>query len=292
MIEVYAFLAMFTLQVLALSVLVPAVIVKRIRTFLTRYPSEQYPQLYVHGPSIVVPGINAYRALNWFAAAAGLVLLAWLYTYMRRPNWDDGPIEALGVIYLMVQLIPLILLAFAGAKTNQRLRDAFPADKRKATLRPRRLFDFVSPVAVFLAVLSYVLFIALAIYIDQNPFPGFAGALVNIALISALYTMMGFVIYMTLYGRKSNPLQTQAGHMIAIGTAVKLCVYVSFISVAFLSLNFTLVLFDLQNWEPLAGSVSHMVAALLVLSAINTAPPEINLDAVRGEPGASAAADR
>jgi hypothetical protein len=50
--------------------------------------------------------------------------------------------------------------------------------------------------------------------------------------------------------------------MIAIRTAVKLCVYVCLSSVFFLSLNFTLVLFDLQNWEPLAGSVSHMVFAL------------------------------
>jgi hypothetical protein len=289
MIEVYAFLAMFTLQVLALSVLAPAAIVKRIRTFLTRYPAEQFPQLYVQGASIVVPGINAYRALNWLAAAAGFLLLGWLYTYMRRPDWDDGPIEALGVVYLMVQFIPLVLLAFAGAKTNQRLRDAFPEDKRKATLRPRRLFDFVSPFAVFLAVLGYFLFVAFAIYIDQNPFPAFAGAFVNIALITALYMMMGFVIYMTLYGRKSNPLQTQAGRMIAIGTVVKLCVYVCLSSVFFLSLNFTLVLFDLQNWEPLAGSVSHMVFALLFLSAINTPPPEISLDALRVKAGASAA---
>jgi magnesium-transporting ATPase (P-type) len=283
MIEVYAFLAMFTLQVLVLSIFAPAAIVKRIRAFLTRYPAERFPQLYDHGSSIVVPRINAYRTLNWLAAAAGLILLAWLYTYMHRPDWDDGPIEALQSVYLMVQFIPLVLLAVAGAKTNQRLRNAFPEDKRKATLRPRRLFDFVSPFAVFLAGLGYVLFVVFAIYIDQNPFPGFAGAFVNIAAITALYAVIGFVIYTTLYGRKSNPLQTRAGRMNAIGTVVKLCTYVCLGSVVFLSLNFTLVLFDLQNWEPLAGSVSHMVYALLFLSAINAPPPEINLDALAAD---------
>jgi hypothetical protein len=91
MTEVYAFLAMCTLQVLTLSVLAPAAIVKRIRTFLTRFPAEQFPQLYVQGSSIVMPGINAYRALNWLAAAAGLVQLGWLYTYMRRRDWTTAP---------------------------------------------------------------------------------------------------------------------------------------------------------------------------------------------------------
>ncbi len=291
MIEVYAFLAMFALQVLALSVLAPAALAKRSRTFLARYPAEQFPQLYLQGSSIAVPGISAYRALSWLAAAAGLVLLGWLYTYMRRPDWDDGPVEALGSVYLMVQFIPLVLLAFAGAKTNQQLRDAFPEEKRKATLRPRGLFDFVSPFAVFLAVLGYFLFVAFAIYIEQDPFSGFAGALVNIAGVTAIYAVMGFAIYMTLYGRKSNPLQTQAARMIAMATAVKLCVYACIGCVVFLSSNFTLVLLDLQNWEPLAWSVGHIIFALLFLSAINAPSPGLNLDALRLKPGATGSAN-
>jgi hypothetical protein len=291
MIEVYAFLAMFTLQVLALSVVAPAALVKRIRAFLERYPAEQFPQLYFPGSCIVVPDINAYRALNWLAAAAGLVLLGWLYTYMRRPDWDDGPIEALGAVYLMVQCFPLVLLAFASAKVNKQLRAAFPEDKRKATLRPRGLFDFVSPLAVSLAVLAYFLFVALTIYVERDPFPGFAGAIVNIGLVTAMYAVTGFVVFMTLYAKKSNPLQTQADRMIAMGTVVKLCVYSCISGVVFLSSNFALVLLDLQRWEPLAWSVGHIVFALLFLSAINTPPPEINLDALRTKPGATGAAN-
>jgi hypothetical protein len=289
MIEVYAFLAMFAVQVMTLSILAPAALANRIRTFLARYPAEQYPQLYLEGSPIVMPGIRAYRALNWLAAAAGLVLLGWLYTYMRRPDWDDGPVEALASVYLMVQLIPLVLLAFAAAKTNQQLRDAFPEEKRRATLRPRGLFDFVSPFAVFLAVFGYFLFVAFATYIEQDPFPGFAGALVNIAGVTAIYSAMGFVIYMTLYGRKSNPLQTQAARIIAMETIVKLCVYACLGSVVVLSANFALVLLDLQNWEPLAWSVGHIVFALLFLSAINAPQAELNLDALRVKPGVSPA---
>jgi hypothetical protein len=234
-----------------------------------------------------VPGLKRYLALNWLAAAAGFVLLGWFYTYMRQPDWSDGPIEALGAVYLMVQFFPLVLLAFAHARTNKRLRDAFPEEKRRATLRPRGLFDFVSPFAVFLAALAYVLFVAYMIYINRNPFPGFAGVFVNIAGVTGIYAVMGFVIYMTLYGKKSNPLQTQAGRMIVMGTVVKICVYACIVQVVFLSANFTLILLDLQNWEPFVGSLGLLIFAPLFLSAINAAPPEINVDALRGKPGAS-----
>lgn len=292
MIEVYAFLAMFALQVLVLSVVAPARLVRRIRSFTQRYPADQFPQLYAAGSSIVPSGLSMYRALNWLAAVAGVVLLGWLYTYMRRPDWDDGPIEALVGAYLMVQFVPLLLLGLAGAQTNRRLREAFPENRRTATLRPRRLFDFVSPIAVFLAAFAYVLFVAYALYIDRNPFPGFAGALVNIAMMTALYALMAFVIYRTLFGKKSNPLQTQSGRTIFIGTVVKACVYVCLGSVVFLSANFTLVLFDLQNWEPLALSVGNIAYALLFVSALNAVPGAINLDALRGNDGVPNAATR
>lgn len=291
MIEVYGFLAMFALQVLVLSVLAPAILARRIRGFVERYPAEQFPQLYMPGSSIEMRGLGLYRALNWLAAAAGLALLGWLYTYMQRPDWSDGPIEALAGVYLMVQFIPLVLLAVTGAKTNQRLREAFPEDKRKATLRPRGLFDFVSPFAVFFAVLAYVLFVAYAIYLDRNPFPGYAGALVNIALVTAVYAVMGFAAYMTLYGKKANPLQTQAGRMTTMGTLLKICVYACIANVLFLASNFTLVMFDLQNWEPFAGSVGALFFALLFVSAISGPTPEINLDALRVKPAAPGTAN-
>jgi hypothetical protein len=143
-----------------------------------------------------------------------------------------------------------------------------------------------------LAALGYLLFVAYAIYIDRNPFPGFAGAVVNIALITAIYAVMGFVIYMTLFGKKSHPLQTQAGRLIAMGTTVKACVYVCLVSVVFLSVNFTLVLFDLQNWEPLAWTAGNIVFALLFLSALSAPPPELNLDALHGAPHVPSAAPR
>ncbi len=65
---------------------------------------------------------------------------------------------------------------------------------------------------------------------------------------------MAFCVYTTLYGRKSNPLQTNEDRMRTIGLVVKICVYSCIAFVAFPSLNFTLVLLDMQRWEPFALS--------------------------------------
>jgi hypothetical protein len=277
MFEMYAFFAAFTAQVLALSVLCPARLIRSTRARMTSYPAERFPQLYPHGSSVIDRTLTVYRALNTGVAALGLLLLGWLFSYMRRPDWDDGPVEALVSVYFGVQVLPLCLAGWTAARFNKVLRRSLAEEKRKASLQRRGLFDFISPPIVFLAALSYFLFVAFVIYIQRDPFPGFAGSLVNIGCITLLYALMAFCVYVTLYGKKSNPLETHADRMRTIGLAVKGCVYSCIACVAFLSLNFTLVLQDLQRWEPFALSVSLVTCALLCFMCLQ--PP-------RRQPGA------
>src|SRR6266852_4979297 len=107
MIEAYAFLAVFTVQILAMSVLYPAWFIRYWRVQATSIPAERLAQLY---PG-VDPGLprerflTRYRALNTGIAVLGLLLLGWLCGYMRRPDWNDGPVEALVAVYFMVQAL-------------------------------------------------------------------------------------------------------------------------------------------------------------------------------------------
>ena len=123
-------------------------------------------------------------------------------------------------------------------------------------------FDFVSPFAVFLAGLSYLLFAAFVIYLRQQPFPGFVG-LVNLAGITLVYAVNAVVVYTMLYGRNWNPFETHAGRLHSIGLTVKSSVYSCIVIVVYLSLNFSLRLWDLRRWEPFALSVFFVVCALI-----------------------------
>lgn len=273
MIEAYAFLAVFTVQILAMSVLLPLRLISHVRARATEFPADRFAQLYpgVDHHRILERYLSRYRVANGGIVVLGLVLLGWLFSYTQRPDWDDGPIEALVGAYFMLQLLPLCLAALITVRYSKLLKQLLEG-KRTAVLQRRGLFDFVSPFTVFLAALSYLLFVAYVLYIAQNPFPGFAGPLINIGMMTLVYAAETFGVYTMLFGGKVSPTQPHAARMHMIGLAVKACVYICIASVVNLSLNFTLVLLDLQRWEPFGGSAFFVFAAFLIYMVF-TVPP-------------------
>jgi hypothetical protein len=264
MIEAYAFLAAFAVQILAMSVLGPVCLAGYVRIQATIIPAERFAQLYpgVDHSQILERYLTRYRVLNIGIAVLGLALMGRLFNHIQQPDWEDGPVEALAGLYLMVQVLPLCLIAWF-ARRYSKVLERLLEGKRKAALQRRGLFDFVSPLTVFVAGLSYLLFVAYVFYIAQNPFSGFAGPLINISGVTLIYAVSAFVVYRRLYGRKLNPFETHAARMYTIGWRVKGWVYNCIVVVAALSLNFSLVLLDLQRWEPFAQSVFFVTSALL-----------------------------
>lgn len=273
MIEAYAFLGAFAVQILATSVLYPAWFIRYVRVQTTRLPPERLAQVY--------PGVDVgqaqerflarYRALNAGMAVLGLVLLVWLFGYTRRPDWDDGPAEALASVYFLVAHLPLALFLWLGVRFNKEHKRSLLEGKRKATLKRRGLFDFISPVVVACAVSSYFLFAAFVIYIQQRPFPGFAG-FINLGGVTLVYALNAVVVYAMLYGRNRNPFETHGGRLQAIGVAVKSSVYSCIVIVAYVSLNFSLGLLDLQRWEPFALSIFFVICAFLASMGVMSSP--------------------
>jgi hypothetical protein len=272
-IEAYAFLAMFTVQLLTMSVLIPASFVRRVRVMAAQFPAERFAQLYpgVDHNRVCERYLRAYRVANACVAVLGLVLFAWLFGYLQRPDWDDGPVEALVGAYFLVQALPMLFSAVLGIRYNK-LLERLLEGRRKATLQRRGVFDFVSPFTVFLAVLGYFLFAAYVLYIARNPFPGFAGPLLNIGPMTLVYALQAFGVYWLLYRKRVDPHETDAERAHTMGIGVRACVYLCIASVVNLSVSFTLVRLDLQRWEPFAQSTFFVLAALLAFMAI-TSPP-------------------
>jgi hypothetical protein len=273
--EAYAFLAMFTVQILAISVLHPAWFIRYARVRALRVSAERFAQLYPGADRSVSLErfLTSYRVLNLGIAVLGSLLLAWLFNYMQRPDWDDGPVEALLAVYFGAQMVlPLSLIVWAGVRYSKLLKHSLADGKRKAVLRRRGLLDFISPPVLFLAVSSYFLFVGFVFYIQRDPFPGFSGY-ISIGTVTLVYALNAFGVYTMLYGRKKSALETHAERVRAIALGVKACIYSCIACVVFLSLNFTLVLLDLQRWEPFALSVFFVTCALLVFMGL-TAPPE------------------
>lgn len=266
MIETYAFLGVFMVQILATSVLYPAWFTRYVRARAARLPAERLEQLYpgVDLDSAQEPFLSRYRALNSGIAVLGLLLLIWLFGYMRSPDWHPRRVEVLIAVYFFVaQILPLGTVIWRGVSFNKKHKRSQPEAKRTAVLQRRGLFDFVSKFVVFLAVLAYFLFAAFVIHIRRDPIAGGSG-LIILGAVTLTYALTAFVVYTMLYGRKRrNSLETHAGRLQAIGVTVKSSVYSCIAIVVYLSLNFSLGLLDLQRWEPFALSSFFVICALL-----------------------------
>jgi hypothetical protein len=270
MIEVYGFLAVFTLQVLAMSVLYPARFSRFVQQQATCLPVERLARLF---PDVDLDHarerfLARFRTVNTGIAVLGLLLLAWLLSHMRRTGWDEGPVIPLISAYYALQMLPIVFVAWLGFRFNSAHRRSLVEAKRKATLQRRRLFDFISPAFVFLAIFGYVLFVVFVLYVQPKPFPGFA----LIGVLTLGCALLAFVTHKAIYGKSTNPLETHERRVHRIGLTVKVNVYSCIICVAFFAFVFTVDMLDLKRWVPLAQSACLLITSLLCLKSL-TAPP-------------------
>ena len=280
MIEAYAFLAALAVQILVASVLYPARIITYVRGWERNFGSERFAQLY---PGIdysrwVARFVTGYRAANIVIAVLGLLLLGWLFTRIQQPDWA-GEVSNAAMMYFVAQMSPLALTAlYTVVRYYKILLQPSQETKRKAILQRRGLFDFVSPFAVYFAVLSYFLFVMYGIWLDLYVYDNTSlsrACLKAIASVTLVYALNAFIIYKYLYGRK-NPLVSHEGRVHMIGASVKAGVYGSIAIAWFISIFGTLGQPGLQEWRPFALVVLFIATALLALTGVSapTRKPE------------------
>ena len=264
MIEVYLFYAMFLAQILVFSVLYPTTMIRAVHAAVARYPIERSPLGDEQAKMWLDRWLTLYRHFNTGIALVGLLLLALLFRYMQRPVWDDGDVGLLLTAYFLLQFVPTAFFWWQLAKGNRQLKELLRGVRRTASLHRRWLFDFISPSVVGLTALSFLLHAALAFYIDRQPFPHYAGALVNVAISTLMCAATAFGVYRIVYGKKSSPLLTHEDHLWEIEVTVKILVYGCLISMLALTLILVLGKLDLPSVKPLAQSTIHVVIGALL----------------------------
>jgi MFS family permease len=264
MIETYAFLAAFTVQILVITVLVPAWFMRRVRAKAANsaeYLARLYPDVDVG--LALERFLTRYRVLTTGIACLGLMLLGWLFSDAWRADWNGDKTGLLAFGYFIVAVgLPLLLIARSASRFRKEHKPA--EGKRTAFLQRRGLFDFVSPSIIFVAVLTYLLFAAFMIYIERHPFPGFGGAFANIGILTLGYAFFAFMIYSLLYGKHRSPFETHMDHLQWIGLAVKAGVYVCIATTVNASITLALQLLDLKSWAPVAANVFFTTVVLLM----------------------------
>ncbi len=263
MLEMYGFIAAFIAQIVFFSVLGPLRVTGVLREEIRRFIADRAPQIDPAAAAKVDRRLRLFAQLGLGTVVIGLALLAAMIRYMQRPDWTDGPLEAVVPFYFMLQVFPTLLAVGTAGQFHEVLKRSLPQSKRKALLQPRGLFDFVSRISVALALAAYGLYIAFLLYIEQHPFPHFAGFLVNATMVTFVYAFVACGIYWTIHKLSSSPLQPREDRMRAVGLAVRVAVYTCILTVVNISLNMTLILLDEQRWEPAFGCLGLILLGVL-----------------------------
>jgi len=239
------FYAIFLSQVLLISVYVPRQLLSRVRHVIEKYPPSTYPKLYPVPVNVVEKGLRTYRIMNLPILLIGmlLVLVGVFSPSEEMLRWDS---QTVLMFYFLLQVCPLMLVERSGFKYFRLMRKANSRTTRKAELHPRRLFDFVSPTLVSMAIFSYIVVILLVLYVIRHPFPGFAGP-INIVMITAVNLLFAGVVVKNLYGKRGDPHQAHADRLKGIAIAVKMMVVTSIVVNVFLAIVFVLPALNLRD---------------------------------------------
>ena len=266
MIEIYAFLTMFALQILALSVMFPARFIRYARAKAAEYPAEALALLYPRADPAVETEklLNRFRTAHWVIAAAGFALLAWMaWMAANAPPLPGVKMMIFPVFFLLLQMLPMLIIAVTGLRQIAMLRAESVERKRKALLQPRGLSDLVSPQRVAVEITIYLAFVGFVLYlmhVASSPIPASLGYPL-IAAITAGLALQAAYLYWRLRGRKI-PLESPAERMRTTSDQAKHSVYGTMSTVVFLALVILLPRMGLENWLPFALSTFLVFVAL------------------------------
>jgi hypothetical protein len=269
MIETNAFIFAFAVLVLTVSVMHMVVLMRFVRVKTASMPDEYFAQLNAgeDREQSVRQFVRGYRFAHSMVALLGVLLLVWLAGYLQRPDWDRRWVVFPVVVYFVLQWLPMLFTAMTGLRHMKVLKSFLFTTKRKAALKRRGLFDFVSPWAIATAVVAYLLLVAFALY--SSGYSRVAAFFVGAVTLD--YGLTAFSLHRLLYGRKSDPFETHAGRLFTIGVRARSAVYSSIAVVLFMAFTLAVISLHLDRWIP-AGLAVFLIIATVITFRVFTSP--------------------
>ena len=265
------FHVVFLSQILLLSFYYPRKILTRMRYVFETYPPSTYPRLYPKPIEYYEKARRNYRIINLFILLAGLLILGVLLGYSRSGEWD----HVIALWYFLLQFLPVLLLDLSSLKEFKLMRNANSRTTRKAELHPRRLFDFISPTFIGMAIFMYSALILFVLYIYQFQFHWGSKAFIMIILLTAGNLLFAGIIIWNLYGKKINPYQAYKDRIRQIELVVKTLVFMSIAMTMFLAISVVFDKFDSDNLMPTVMSVYFQLLAVI---SFQTVTPILQID--------------
>jgi hypothetical protein len=260
------FYALFLSQILLISYYYPTQIIKRIDGVLKNFPPEDYPKLYPESLEKVIAAKKRYQLLNQLILIIGLVLMG-IYAFIST-GYDSNQkfAEGLPLMFGMIQFIPFMLLEISSFRQFKLMREANKSTSRSAGLSPRKLFDYVSPIAVISAITLIFVYILFDLYINNFNFTfDIIIKIITLCLVHALF--IGLTIRQ-LTGKRLDPHQTIKDRSQQIEFSLKSMASISIFLSLFLMANSAVDVYQLGYLEIIINSIYFQVIAFFGIGSM------------------------
>lgn len=254
------FCALFLSQAALISFYYSRRIITRMERVLEDYPPSEYPKLYPRPVEHYKRNHRNFRLLNNAIFGIGLIMTVVFLLVPRSGEWN----HAYATWYFLFQISPVLLLDIRALKESRLMREANHNRKRKAELRPRSLFDFITPLALGISIATYLGFVGLIIYIRQFDFPWFGGYL-NIVGVTGLNLFLAAFAYRRIYGKKFDPYQAHEDRMAQTTALVNSLLSVSVAATLFIAMDIILAAIEMRHLKPITQCIYFLIIATLSL---------------------------
>jgi magnesium-transporting ATPase (P-type) len=268
------FYAIFISQIFLISYYYPKKTYDRNMYVLRNYPEADYPKLYQHSlyadPSKALhKTIRRYLSTNIAIALFGLGLLIALPVNGYVPSGIKENKQIMFImLFFMLQAVPHMLLGISTHNWHKGMQSAARKNARKADLSPRKLFDFISPIYIVLAVIAFIAWIVYYLYNKGFVTPWDWQSYVTILGMTGINLIFIGFGYMSLRGKKPDPHQAYKDQRQRIKTVIRVYVFASIL------MSLQLIVFDAINqygwdmFEPIAMSLYFQIVIIFGIGQV------------------------
>lgn len=207
------FYIVFLSQIFVISIYYPRKFCERMRYVFEHFPPEEYPKLYpgpfeYYAQSAQKRGLKVFLGINYIIALTGLIVLVSMVRSGYEPDIKGGD-EIFVAAYFFLQACPLFYIGRKEFLQYQLMRENFALKVRSAELAPRRLFDFVSPVALCIAITLYIVWLVYFLSVKEWGAIDSLEVYTVIALITGMNIFFIMIVRQFIYGKKLDPYKSR-----------------------------------------------------------------------------------
>lgn len=278
-------------QIYLLSWYFPGKILERMRTVQETYPPAEYPRLYPSSDNQYAVGYRRFKLASRIIFALGFVILFMIMFVVDHSTFaDDGFIsEIFPGVYGMIQFLPLMALEISEYKQFEQMRKANVTTTRKADMRRRGLFNFVSPALFGITVALFASAVLLDLYANQFIVSLNRDVGERILILTLTNLLLAGIGVWLMYGKKLNPHQTADDRAKHIKTSLHSFLYVSMALSVYWMTQAADDMYNLDFLDAAIMSVYFQAIAALSIGTLlrNTKLEDIDFEVYRDSPAAS-----